>query len=130
MTEREAMNPEGVRTPAGPYSHAVRAGDLIFVAGQIGASPETGELAGETAAEQATQALANLGTILEAAGSGLHRVVKTTCFLADMADYNAFNEAYAAAMPAPHPARSTFAVRELPRGARVEIEAVALAGRG
>jgi 2-iminobutanoate/2-iminopropanoate deaminase len=128
MSSREPISAAAAPAAGGPYSHAIRTGDLIFAAGQIGIDPATGELAGDGAAEQAAQALANLGAVLEAAGSGLGHVLKTTIFLADMVDFAAVNEAYAALMPEPYPARSTVAVRELPRRARVEIECVALVG--
>jgi 2-iminobutanoate/2-iminopropanoate deaminase len=114
--------------PGGPYSHAIRAGDLVFTAGQIGTDPATGELDGATAAQQARRALGNLSAILEAAGSGLDRLVKVTVFLIDIADWVPVNEVYTELVPEPFPARSAFAVHELPKGARVEIEAVAVAG--
>jgi 2-iminobutanoate/2-iminopropanoate deaminase len=113
----------------GPYSQAIRAGSLIFVAGQLGADPATGELA-EGAAAQAERALLNLTAILDAAGATMDRVVKTTVFLSDMANFATVNEAYARHFPSPYPARSTFAVRELPRGGLIEIEAIAIAPEG
>ncbi|MEO8509950.1 MAG: Rid family detoxifying hydrolase [Chloroflexota bacterium] len=126
------MTPETIQTDAapaaiGPYSQAVRAGGFVFTAGQVGIDPTRQQLV-EGVAAQATQALANLAAVLEAAGTGLDRVVKTTIFLADMADFATVNEAYAAAMQTPFPARSTVAVRGLPAGALVEIECVALGG--
>jgi 2-iminobutanoate/2-iminopropanoate deaminase len=126
------MTPEAIQTDAapaaiGPYSQAVRAGGFVFTAGQVGIDPARQQLV-EGVAAQATQALANLAAVLEAAGTGLDRVVKTTIFLADMADFATVNEAYAAAMQTPFPARSTVAVRGLPAGALVEIECVALGG--
>jgi 2-iminobutanoate/2-iminopropanoate deaminase len=126
---------QGVRTqietsaapPAsGPYSQAIRAGNLIFVAGQLGADPATGELA-DGAAAQAERALLNLTAVLDAAGVSLDRVVKTTVFLSDMANFATVNEAYARHFPSPYPARSTIAVRELPRSGLVEIECIAIA---
>ena len=125
MTTRQAIQTDGAPAAAGPYSQAVRAGDLVFTAGQLGTDPVTGDFAGDGVAEQAERALANLGAILEAAGSGLDRLVKVTVFLADIADWPAVNEVYARVVPEPYPARSAFAVRDLPKGARVEIEAVA-----
>jgi 2-iminobutanoate/2-iminopropanoate deaminase len=127
MPARQPISTDAAPAAAGPYSQAIRAGDLIFTAGQLGTDPATGKLAGDSVAEQARQALANLAAILDAAGSGLDRVAKVTVFLVDIADWPAVNEVYAAIMPEPFPARSAFAVRELPRGARVEIECVALA---
>jgi len=112
--------------PVGPYSQAVIAGDVVFLAGQIGLDPATGRLvAGGTAAEVA-QVLANLTAVLRAAGVGPEAVVKTTIYLVDLADGPLVNEAYAHVFPAPHPARATVQVAALPAGARVEIEAVAV----
>jgi 2-iminobutanoate/2-iminopropanoate deaminase len=130
MGDRDAIHTDGAPAAGGAYSQAIRGGGLVFAAGQIGSDPATGELVADNAADQATRALDNLAAVLEAAGSGLHRVVKTTVFLADINDFAAVNEAYSARMPAPYPARSTFAVRDLPRGARVEIECIALEGGG
>lgn len=126
------MTPEAIQTDAapaaiGPYSQAIRAGGFVFTAGQVGMDPASKQLA-EGVGAQATQALANLAAVLEAAGSGLDRVVKTTIFLAEMTDFGTVNEAYTAAMRTPFPARSTVAVRALPAGALVEIECIALAG--
>lgn len=126
---REAIHTDAAPAAVGPYSQAIRAGGFIFSAGQVGVDPARKALA-EGAGAQATQALANLAAVLEAAGTGLDRVVKTTIFLADIADFAEVNEAYAAAFSQPFPARSTFAVRALPMGALVEIECVALAGDG
>jgi 2-iminobutanoate/2-iminopropanoate deaminase len=128
MGTRQPISVSGAPAPGGPYSHAVRAGDLIFTAGQIGTDPASGELDGATAAQQARRALGNLATILEGAGSGLDRLVKVTVFLVDIADWQSVNEVYVELVPQPFPARSAFAVKELPKGARVEIEAVAVAG--
>lgn len=111
----------------GPYSQAIRSGNLVFTAGQIGLEPGSGELV-EGVAEQAERALRNLSAILDAAGTSLERVVKTTIFLADMGDFATVNEVYARHISTPYPARSTVAVAALPKGALVEIEAIALAG--
>jgi 2-iminobutanoate/2-iminopropanoate deaminase len=113
----------------GPYSQGIRMGELVFTAGQIGLDPASGELA-EGVTAQAERALRNVAAILDAAGSSLERVVKTTIFLADMNDFNAVNEVYATHFATPYPARSTVAVAGLPRGALIEIEAIALAGEG
>jgi 2-iminobutanoate/2-iminopropanoate deaminase len=113
----------------GPYSQAMRAGELVFTAGQVGIDPSSGELA-EGVQAQAERALRNLTAILDAAGLALDRVVKTTVFLADMADFAPVNEVYAAHFSAPYPARSTVVVKELPKGALVEIEAIAVASDG
>lgn len=111
----------------GPYSQAFISGNLVFSSGQIPLSPGTGEILGTGIAEQTEQVIKNLKAVLEAAGSSLAKVVKTTCFLADMGDFAAFNEVYAKHFTG-KPARSTVAVRQLPRGALVEIEAVAEIG--
>jgi len=110
----------------GPYSQAVRIGDLIFTAGQIGLNPATGVIEGRTIEEQTDQVLRNLKAVLEAAGSSLDRVVKTTVFLADMNEFKRMNAVYTTYFPADPPARSAVQVAALPLGARVEIEAVAL----
>jgi 2-iminobutanoate/2-iminopropanoate deaminase len=109
----------------GPYSQAIQAGGLVFTAGQLGLDPTGGELAAGAAA-QADRAQRNLSANLDAAGTSLERVVKTTIFLADMADFAAVNEVYASHFSTPYPARSTVAVKTLPKDALVEIEAVAL----
>lgn len=111
----------------GPYSQAIRSGELIFTAGQIGLDPGSGELV-EGVAAQAERALRNLSAILDAAGTSMERVIKTTIFLADMGDFATVNEVYARHISSPYPARSTVAVAGLPKGALVEIEAVALSG--
>ncbi|MDR1450369.1 MAG: Rid family detoxifying hydrolase [Propionibacteriaceae bacterium] len=111
----------------GPYSQAVQAGDYVFVSGQLPIDPATGEFAGPDAASQASQSIANIAAILKAAGLGLEAVVKTTVFLVDIADFAAVNEAYAAHFQGPVlPARAAFATAGLPKGARVEIEAIAV----
>ena len=108
----------------GPYSQAVAANGFLFTSGQIGLIPETGAPAGDTIEAQAEQACRNVQAILEANGVGFDRVVKTTCFLADMDDFAAFNAVYAKYFVS-KPARSCVAVRTLPRGLLCEIEAVA-----
>jgi 2-iminobutanoate/2-iminopropanoate deaminase len=115
----------GAPRAIGPYSQGVRAGGFLFTAGQVGFDPATGELVDEGIAEQTARVLENLRAILEAAGVDLKCVVKTTVFLVDMADFGAMNDVYARAFGDHRPARSTVAVAALPRGARVEIEAVA-----
>ena len=109
----------------GPYSQAVQAGNMLFVSGQIPIDPATGVFAGEDIVTQTRQSLTNLKAILEAAGYSCADVVKTTVLLADMGDFAAMNGVYAEFFPENSPARAAFAVKELPRGARVEIEAVA-----
>ena len=108
----------------GPYSQAVAANGFLFTSGQIGLIPETGAAAGDTIEAQAEQACRNVQAILEANGIGFDRVVKTTCFLADMDDFAAFNAVYARYFVS-KPARSCVAVRTLPKGLLCEIEAVA-----
>jgi len=125
ILKREAISTDAAPAAVGPYSQAIRAGGFVFTAGQIGTDPASGELAGDDVQDQAAQVLANLRAILEAAGSGMDRLVKTTVYLADIADWPAVNEVYVREVPQPFPARSAFAVRDLPKGARVEIEAVA-----
>jgi 2-iminobutanoate/2-iminopropanoate deaminase len=108
----------------GPYSQAYVSGNLIFTSGQIPLSAETGELAGITIQEQTEQVIKNLKAVLEAGGSSLERVIKTTCFLSDMANFAPFNEIYGRHFTG-KPGRSCVAVRELPKKALVEIEAIA-----
>jgi 2-iminobutanoate/2-iminopropanoate deaminase len=108
-----------------PYNQAIRIGEFVFVAGQLGIVLETGELAGPNVEEQTEQIMKNLGAILEAAGSGLHNLVKTTVFLLDLGDFGGMNEVYARHVGDRPPARSTIGISQLPSGARVEIEAIA-----
>lgn len=116
--------------PIGPYSQAISVGEFVFLSGQIPLSPATGEVVGATAAEQVVQVLANLNAVLEAAGSSASKVVKTTIFLTDLADFAVVNDAYGRffGTGGPAPARSTVQVAALPRSVKVEIEAVALVG--
>ena len=109
----------------GPYSQAVRTGNLLFTAGQVALDPATGKMVEGDIAAQAEQVMKNLRAVLAAAGTGFEHVVKTTVFLADMADYAGMNEVYGRYLTSNHPARSAFAVRGLPLGAKVEIEMVA-----
>ena len=127
---RQSVSTPGAPAAIGPYSQGIRTGELVFTAGQVGADPSTGELADGVAA-QADRALRNLTAILDAAGVSLDRVVKTTIFLTDVADFAAVNEVYATFVGDPPPARATVEVRGLPRAALVEIDAVAyVGGRG
>ena len=121
---RTAIKTPNAPAAVGPYSQAIVAGELVFTAGQIGLDPATGTLV-EGIEAQTEQVLRNVAAILEAAGVSMADVAKTTVFLADMADFATVNGIYAGHMPDPPPARSTFAVAALPRGARIEIEAVA-----
>jgi 2-iminobutanoate/2-iminopropanoate deaminase len=110
----------------GPYSQAIRVGNLVFTSGQIPLHPQTGDIVGETAAEQARQVLQNLQAVLQAAGASLQNVVKTTIFLTDLSQFAAVNAVYAEFFPENPPARSTVQVAALPRGVQVEIEAIAV----
>jgi len=109
----------------GPYSQGVRAGDLLFTAGQIALDPSTGKFLEGDITQQTDRAMQNLEAVLASAGAGWKDVVKTTVFLLDLADFSTFNEAYARHLGSARPARSTVQVAALPRGARVEIEVVA-----
>ncbi len=108
----------------GPYSQAIVTGGLVFTSGQIPLDPATGRVVGEDIRAQADRVMRNLAAVLEAAGSSFDRAVKTTCFLADMADFAAFNEVYAAYIQSA-PARSCVAVKALPKGVLVEVEVIA-----
>lgn len=127
---RSLMKPEVIHTdraPAaiGPYSQAVRLGELLFCSGQVALDPRSGELVGSTAPEQAEQALTNLAAVLKAGGSSMAGVLRTTIFLADMADFAAVNAVYEKHFGDARPSRATVAVRELPKGALVEIDCIA-----
>ena len=122
---REIIATDKAPGAVGPYSQAVRSGQLVFTAGQIGLDPVLGKLRTGIAA-QTRQVMANLRAVLEAAGSNLNQVVKTTIFLQDMADFATVNQIYGSAFTEAPPARSTVAVAALPLGALVEIEAIAL----
>ncbi|TAN24233.1 MAG: RidA family protein [Acidobacteria bacterium] len=112
----------------GPYVQAVRAGGFVFCSGQIALDPASGKLLEGDVRQQTERVLQNLKAVLEAAGSSLAGVVKSSVFLAEMGDFAAMNEIYAKAFPQNPPARSTVAVKDLPKGARVEIDVIALAG--
>ncbi|WP_025322775.1 RidA family protein [Deferrisoma camini] len=127
---KRAVTTDNAPQAIGPYSQAVVAGGFVFCSGQIPLDPATGEMVEEDVATQTRQVLENLKAVLEAAGSGLDRVVKTTVFLADMGDFAAMNRVYAGFFDDVPPARAAVEVAALPKGARVEIEAVALAGDG
>lgn len=110
----------------GPYSQAIVADNTVYTAGQVALDPKTGELVGATVVEQTEQVLKNLTAVLAASGSSLGQVVKTTVYLADMADFAAMNEVYARHFGGHRPARSTVQAAGLPKGARVEIDAIAI----
>jgi 2-iminobutanoate/2-iminopropanoate deaminase len=124
--EKTVIRTEAVPVPfqGAPYNQAIVAGDLVFVAGQLGLQPGDTAVAGEIG-QQTEQALANLAAILEAAGSSMENLVKTSVFLASLDDFVGMNEVYAAKVGDRPPARSTFEVARLPSGALVEIEAIA-----
>jgi 2-iminobutanoate/2-iminopropanoate deaminase len=126
--KREIISTDKAPAAVGPYSQAVRAGDFVFAAGQVAIDPAVGKLIEGNVAAQTRQVLTNLSAVLEAAGSSLDRVVKTTVFLKDMGQFKAMNTVYAQFFPSDPPARSTVEVVALPLGALVEIEAIAIAG--
>jgi len=128
--EKQVVRTEAAPAPfqGAPYSQAIRAGDLVFVSGQLALRPDHAEIVSDSIEEQTEQVFANLRAILEEAGSGLDRLVKTTVYLANLGDFAAMNEVYAKHVGAQPPARATIEVSALPSGAKVEIEAVALAG--
>lgn len=112
----------------GPYSTYKEAGDLVFISGQLPLDPNTAEIVDETIQKQAEQCLKNIQAILRELGLEMKNVLKTTIFLSDIADFAAMNEVYAKFFSSPYPARSAFAVRALPKGAKIEIEVIASKG--
>ena len=122
----EVIATEGAPAAIGPYSQAIAANGFLFTAGQVPLDPATKQVVDGGIAEQTAQVMRNLAAILAAAGTGFDRVVKTTCFLADMGDFPVFNEVYARSFGAAPPARSTVQVARLPMGVLVEVECVAL----
>jgi 2-iminobutanoate/2-iminopropanoate deaminase len=127
MAEKEVIRTDRAPGPfqGAPYNQAIRVGELVFVAGQVGVDLATGELAGPTIQDQTEQIMRNLAAVLEAAGSSLDKLLKTTVFLSDFSDFAGMNEVYARHVGDRPPARSTIGVAELPIGARIEIEAIA-----
>lgn len=121
----ETIHTDNAPKAIGPYSQAVKAGNMLFVSGQIPIDPKTGELSSGTIQEQTKLVLTNIGAILKAAGYGYENVVKTTCLLADISDFADMNKVYAEFFKQNPPARSAFAVKDLPKGARLEIEVMA-----
>lgn len=126
MAGIEIISTDAAPKAIGPYAQATVTGNLLYTAGQIALDPATMEVVTGGVAEQTEQVMKNLAAVLTAAGSGFDRVVKTTVFLTDMADFTAMNEVYGRAFGSHRPARSTVAVAGLPRGVRVEIECIAL----
>jgi 2-iminobutanoate/2-iminopropanoate deaminase len=129
VAEKAAVRSEEAPAPfqGAPYSQAIRAGGLVFVSGQVALAPGAPELVGEGIAEQTEQVFANLRAILEAAGTGLDRVVKTTVYLRNLDDFQGMNEVYRKHVGDVPPARATVEVAALPSGALIEIDAIALA---
>ncbi len=124
MDMAEIISTQNAPAAIGPYSQAVKANGMLYTSGQIGIVPSTGELVGDSLAAQAEQVMKNLDAVLTAAGTCFEKAVKTTCYLADMGDFAAFNEVYARYFVG-KPARSCFAVKGLPKGALCEVEVVA-----
>ena len=126
---KEVIRTEAAPAPfqGAPYSQAIKAGGLVFVSGQLALQPDHGDIVGDSIQAQTERVFENLQAILEEAGSGLDRIVKTTVFLADLDDFGGMNEVYARRVGQPPPARATVEVAKLPSGAKVEIEAIALA---
>lgn len=129
MAEKEVVRTERAPAPfqGAPYSQAIKANGLVFVSGQLALDPGHTEIVGESIQEQTEKVFDNLQAILEEAGSGLDRVVKTTVFLTDLDDFAGMNEVYAKRIGDPPPARATVEIGKLPSGAKLEIEAIALA---
>ncbi len=128
MADKTVVRTEAAPAPfqGAPYSQAIKAGGLVFVSGQLSLRPDHAEIVGETIQEQTEQVFANLRAILEEAGSGLDKLVKTTVYLKDLGDFARMNEVYAQHVGEQPPARATIEVAALPSGAKVEIEAIAL----
>ena len=122
---RKSVSTPNAPAAIGPYSQAILCGNMLYTSGQIPLDPATGTVVGDNIRDQAEQVMKNLGAVLAAGGSSFENAVKTTCFLADMADFAAFNEVYAAHITSA-PARSCVAVKTLPKGVLVEVEVVAL----
>ena len=122
---RSAVSTGSAPKAIGPYSQAIRADRFLFVSGQVPMDPATGELVTGSIGDETRRALQNIGEILKAAGSSFEQVVRTTVYLADLADFQAMNEAYATFFTAPQPARSTIQAARLPKDARIEIDAIA-----
>ena len=118
-----AVSTESAPKALGPYSQGIRAGQFLFVSGQVPIDPTTGELVKGSIGDQARRALDNIGEILKAGGASFRNVVRTTVYLADLSDFPAMNEVYGTFFSAPQPARSTIQAARLPRDARIEIDA-------
>jgi len=123
---RQAVSAPNAAKPIGPYSPAIRAGNLLFISGQVGFDPATGALVDGDISAQTDQVMRNIGALLKAAGTDFAHVVRTTVFLADMDEFAVMNAVYGRYMVDPPPARSTVQVAALPRNARVEIDVIAM----
>jgi 2-iminobutanoate/2-iminopropanoate deaminase len=123
---REALSPAGAAPAIGPYSPAIRVGNLLFLSGSIPMDPTTGQMLTGDITEQATRVMENIGALLKAGGADYRHVVKTTVFLADMNEFAAMNLVYAKYFAAPYPARSTVQVARLPKDCRIEVEVIAV----
>jgi 2-iminobutanoate/2-iminopropanoate deaminase len=126
VTVRQAVSAPNAAKPIGPYSPAIRAGNLLFISGQVGFNPATGALVDGDISAQTDQVMLNIGTLLQAAGTDFAHVVRTTVYLADMGEFAKMNDVYARYVVDPPPARSTVQVARLPRDARVEIDVIAV----
>jgi 2-iminobutanoate/2-iminopropanoate deaminase len=128
MDEKQVVRTEQAPAPfqGAPYSQAIRANGFVFVSGQLSLEPDHAEIVGESIQEQTEKVFDNLQAILEEAGSGLDRIVKTTVYLTDLGEFAGMNEVYARRVGEPFPARATIEISKLPSGAKVEIEAIAL----
>jgi 2-iminobutanoate/2-iminopropanoate deaminase len=129
MEQKQVVRTERAPAPfqGAPYSQAIRANGFVFVSGQLSLEPDHAEIVGESIQEQTEKVFDNLQAILEEAGSGLDRIVKTTVYLTDLGEFAGMNEVYARRVGEPFPARATIEISKLPSGAKVEIEAIALA---
>ena len=126
MKEMKIVATETAPAAIGPYSQAIIYGDIVFTSGQIAINPETGNVEAKDIVGQTEQVMKNLGAVLEASGSSFDKAIKTTCFLAEIADFGAFNEVYGKYFSS-KPARSCVAVKDLPKGVLVEVEVIAIA---
>eukprot|EP01024_Parvocaulis_polyphysoides_P010797 TRINITY_DN13793_c0_g1_i3.p1 TRINITY_DN13793_c0_g1~~TRINITY_DN13793_c0_g1_i3.p1 ORF type:complete len:184 (-),score=29.67 TRINITY_DN13793_c0_g1_i3:396-890(-) len=126
MAQKQVISTEKAPAALGPYSQAIKTGNMLFVSGQIGLIPESMEFGSGEVEVQAEQVMKNMGAVLQEAGSDYSKVIKTTILLEDINDFVKVNEVYGKYFPENPPARSTFAVKSLPKGAKVEIEAIAL----
>ena len=125
---QSAISTESAPKALGPYSQAIKAGEFLFVSGQVPIDPATGEIVAGGVADQTRRALQNIGEILTAGGASFQKVVRTTVYLADLTDFAAMNEVYATFFTAPQPARSTIQAARLPRDARIEVDVIAFLG--